>query len=131
MKVNILDTMDEKACMELFQSIRWESGVVCVSCGQKEVSKDGKSDNHEHCQRYECKSCGKKFDDFTNTPFSGTQLLVKQWIACMYLLGLNLSNNQIAAELDISLPTAQSLTETIREGIAKKNLIYNLMASLK
>jgi hypothetical protein len=38
----------------------------------------------------------------------------------MYLMGLNLSNTQIAKELDLPQKTAQSMTEQLRAGIAKK-----------
>jgi hypothetical protein len=41
----------------------------------------------------------------------------------MYLMGLNLSNTQIAKELDLPQKTAQSMTEQLRAGIAKKPFV--------
>lgn len=124
--------MDEKACFTLLRSVRWLEGVTCTSCNGINVVKDGKStEAHEDCQKYKCNSCGKKFDDLTDTIFSNSKLPVKTWIVCLYLMGLNISNAQIAAELDISATTAQRMTEELREGIAKKNLIFNLVEWLK
>ena len=43
---------------------------------------------------------------------------------------LNLSNAQIAKELEISEPTIQHMTEKLREGIAEKKLVYVLATKL-
>jgi hypothetical protein len=36
-------------------------------------------------------------------------------------MGLNLSNQQIAAELDLNKDDVQSMTSQLREGLVKKN----------
>ena len=36
---------------------------------------------------------------------------------CLYFMGLNLSNRQIAHELDLSESDAQEMTEQLRDGI--------------
>ena len=39
---------------------------------------------------------------------------------CLYLMGLNLSNRQIAEELDLSGSDVQLMTEQLRHGLAAK-----------
>ena len=39
---------------------------------------------------------------------------------CSYLLGLNLSNRQIATELDLSRTQAQEMATKLRQGIADR-----------
>jgi hypothetical protein len=46
--------------------------------------------------RYECKGCGQRFDDLTGTIFAGHYQPLRTWIACLDLMGLNLSGLQIA-----------------------------------
>ena len=38
---------------------------------------------------------------------------------CLYFMGLNLSNEQIAHELDLNSDDAQKMTTQLREGIVK------------
>jgi len=45
---------------------------------------------------------------------------LKNWILCLYLMGLNLSNEQIAQELDLSSRNAQAMTSQLRAGIVSK-----------
>jgi transposase-like protein len=42
---------------------------------------------------------------------------VTVWLVCLYLMGLNLSNAQIAAELDLAPSEAQTMTTYLREGL--------------
>ena len=39
---------------------------------------------------------------------------------CLYLMGLNLSNRQIARELDLGVSDVQAMTEALRHGLAAK-----------
>ena len=39
------------------------------------------------------------------------------WVLCLYLMGLNLSNRQIAQELDLSVSDVQAMTEQLRIGL--------------
>jgi len=123
--------MGDEACYNLLREIRWENGVCCPRCNSHQIVKDGFHETHAHRQTYGCKSCDCDFDDLTGTIFSGSKKTLKVWILCLYLMGLNLSNLQISKELDITEPTAQRMTELLRKGIVKKNLIYNLRAKLR
>jgi len=123
--------MNEEACYNYLREVRWVDGVKCPYCNHSIVIKNGKNENHLCCQKYKCNECNRGFDDLTGTLFSGSKKALKVWIACLYLMGLNISNTQIAKELDIAETTASRMTKLLREGIAKKSLIYNLMEKLK
>jgi transposase-like protein len=71
-------------------------------------------------QRYQCKDCQLRFDDLSQTIFAGDRQPLGVWMLCLYLLGLNLSNQQIAAELDLNQADVQRLTEQLREGIVQR-----------
>ena len=127
MQINLLKLMDDAACYQLLREIRWADGVQCPHCNYVEIKKAGFHDNHPNRQRYGCCNCKRRFDDLTQTVFAGSKKPLKTWLVCLYLMGLNLSNLQIAKELDITEKTAQEMTTVLREGIVKKNLILKLM----
>lgn len=72
-------------------------------------------------QRYECHACHKRFDDLTDTIFAGHHQPLKVWILCLYFMGLNLSNEQIAHELSLNESDVYQMTTELRGGIVKKN----------
>jgi transposase-like protein len=52
-------------------------------------------------QRYHCKACDSDFDDLTDTIFARHHQPLRKGILYLYLMGLNLSKEQIAQELDL------------------------------
>ena len=55
-------------------------------------------------------------------PFSpGTINPSRSGYCVLYFMGLNISNEQIAQELDISRSDVQEMTTQLREGVVKKN----------
>jgi len=42
------------------------------------------------------------------------------WVLCLYFMGLNLSNRQIAAELGLGTSEVQLMTEQVRNGLVAK-----------
>lgn len=130
MKISLLRILDEKACYELLREARWSEGVNCAHCSSTQTTKQGLCTNGL-VQKYACSGCGRDFNDLTNTIFSNSKKSLKVWIACLYLMSLNVSNNQISKELEISQKSADRMTRTLREGIAKKSLIFSLLEQLK
>ena len=45
---------------------------------------------------------------------------LRVWVLCLYLMGLNLSNRQIAQELDLAVSDVQAMTEALRHGLTAK-----------
>ena len=68
------------------------------------------------CQHYQCKHCDRYFDDLTNTVFAGH---LKVWIACLYLMDLNVSNSQIAKELDLQVSDVHDMATLLRTSVVK------------
>ena len=121
MQVNITNLIDDVQCYQTVRELRWPDGVQCPSCESKHVIKRGFDDTEPARQRYECHDCNKRFDDLTDTIFAGHHQPLKVWVLCLYFMGLNVSNEQIAHELSINESDAYQMTTELRGGIAKKS----------
>ena len=120
MEINIKNLMDDNQCYETVRKMRWSDSIECPFCNSKHVIKRGFDDKESARQRYECKDCHKRFDDLTDTIFAGHHQPLKVWILCLYFMGLNLSNEQIAAELDVDADTVHDMTAQLRAGVVAK-----------
>src|SRR5437868_6669856 len=119
--VNIQALIDDAKCFQTIRSMRWPDRVRCPGCGCAEVTKDGRDDTQTERQRYQCHGCRKRFDDLTDTIFAGHHQPLRVWVLCLYFMGLNLSNEQIAHELSINESDAYQMTTALRGGIVKKS----------
>jgi len=117
---NIQDLIDEAKCYGEVRKLRWPDGIRCPECGSDQVSKRGFHNCHPHRQRYRCQACSKQFDDLTDTIFEGHHQPLKIWVLCLYLMGLNLSNQQIAQELGLNRADVQQMTTQLRSGVVDK-----------
>jgi hypothetical protein len=64
----------------------------------------------------------------TGTVFEGHHQPLEVWILCLYLMGLNLSNQQIGRELGLNKDDVQDMTQQLREGVvAKKNSLNSVV----
>ena len=54
------------------------------------------------------------------TVLAGRHRPLRLWVLCLYLMGLNLSNRQIAQELDLGVSDVQAMTEALRQGLTAK-----------
>jgi transposase-like protein len=118
--VNIQALIDDAKCFDTVRSLRWPDGVRCPDCDSAEVIKKGRDDAQPERRRYECRPCGRRFDDLTGTIFAGHHQPLRVWILCLYFMGLNLSNEQIAQELDLNPDDAQRMTTQLREGVVQR-----------
>ena len=118
--VNLPSLIDDAKCFELVRQHRWPEGVRCPHCGEVRVARDGRDDTQPDRQRYRCTACGARFDDLTGTVLAGHHQPLRVWVLCLYLMGLNLSNRQIADELGLSGSDAQLMTEQLRHGLAAR-----------
>jgi transposase-like protein len=120
-QVNIKNLIDDVQCYQTVRELRWPEGIVCPVCDSNAVIKRGVDDTEPARQRYECKACLKRFDDLTDTIFAGHHQSLKVWILCLYFMGLNISNEQIAQELSVNISDVQQMTTQLRDGIVKKS----------
>ncbi|WP_439645673.1 transposase, partial [Candidatus Thiosymbion oneisti] len=92
----------------------------CPFCGGEHRLKQGFDATQKQRQRYPCKSCQRYFDDLTGTIFEGHHQPLRVWILCLYFMGLNLSNSQIARELGLDKDDVQAMTFQLREGVVER-----------
>src|ERR671929_847820 len=118
--VNLSSLLDDAKCYALGGQHRWPDGVRCPRCGDAKVARDGRDDGQPPRQRYRCAGCGARFDDLTGTVLAGRHRPLRLWVLCLYLMGLNLSNRQIARELDLGVSDVQVMTERLRAGLTAK-----------
>jgi transposase-like protein len=118
--VNLSSLIDDAKCYELARQRRWPEGVRCPRCGSPEVARHGRDDARPHRQRYRCTGCGVRFDDLTGAALAGRHRPLRVWVPCLHLMGLNLSNRQIAKELDLGVSDVQAMTEALRRGLTAK-----------
>lgn len=127
--LNIQHLIDDAKCYEVVREMRWPNSVSCPSCSSSLVNKRGFHTQQVHRQRYQCQKCKRQFDDLSDTIFEGHHQPLRVWILCLYFMGLNLSNEQIAAELDLSPGDAQAMTTQLRVGIVVKKSQSSYVAS--
>jgi transposase-like protein len=94
--INLSTLLDEAKCFELIRQHRWPDGTHCPECESRAVIRNGHDERQPHRQRYLCKGCGGRFDDLTGSVLAGHHQPLRVWVLCLYLMGLNLSNRQIA-----------------------------------
>jgi transposase-like protein len=118
--VNLSSLLDDAKCYALVRQHRWPDGVRCPRCASDAVARHGRDDTQPDRQRYRCAACGSRFDDLTGTVLAGHHQPLRVWVLCLYFMGLNLSNRQIAQELDLSPSDVQLMTEQLRTGLVAK-----------
>jgi transposase-like protein len=118
--VNLSSLIDDAKCYALVRQHRWPDGASCPHCGSAAVARHGRDDKQPHRQRYRCTACNFRFDDLTGTALAGHHQPLRVWVLCLYLMGLNLSNRQIAKELDLGTSDVQAMTEHLRQGLTAK-----------
>src|SRR5262245_35441172 len=112
--------IDDAKCYQVVRDLRWPDGVRCPQCDSERVTRQGYDETQPHRRRYECSACHRRFDDLTDTVFAGHHQPLRVWVLCLYLMGLNLSNEQIAQELDLNPDDAQRMTAQLREGVVQR-----------
>ena len=118
--VNLSSLIDDAKCYALVRQHRWPDGVRCPRCASDAVARHGRDDTQPDRQRYRCAVCGSRFDDLTGTVLAGHHQPLRVWVLCLYLMGLNLSNRQIAEELDLGVSDLQAMTEALRQGLTAR-----------
>jgi transposase-like protein len=118
--VNLSALLDEAKCFELVRRHRWPEGARCPDCDSVAVVRNGHDETQPHRQHYLCKACRGRFDDLTDTVLAGHHQPLRVWVLCLYLMGLNLSNRQIAEEIGLNASDVQAMTEHLRNGLVAR-----------
>src|SRR3954469_22297056 len=131
MLVNLLGITDDAKCYEMVRHLRRPDSVRCPHCDSDTVVGLGRDDTEPRRQRYECRSCGRRFDDLTDTIFAGHHRPLRVWVLVLYSMGLNLSNEQIAKELDLDPDDARGMATLLREGIVVRKPAVTLRGEVE
>lgn len=115
--IHLQNLLDDAKCYARVRELRWPEGVRCPHCASATVTKQGRDVTQRARQKYRCATCGRHFDDLTGTVLAGHHQPVRVWILCLYLMGLNLSNQQIGQELGLNKDDVQRMTSQLRAGI--------------
>jgi len=133
--VNLSGLMDDAKCFAFVRQRRWPEGIRCPACDNDAVIRDGHDDTQPCRQRYRCKACAYRFDDLTGLDaasrhlppgdrcamvLAGHHQPLRVWVLCLYFMGLNLSNRQIALELGLDISDTQAMTEQLRCGLVAR-----------
>jgi len=118
--ITLTNLIDNEKCYELIRQHRWPHGICCTHCGSEHIVKRGKDDTQPERQRYRCKECNHQFDDLSDSVFAKRHQPLRVWVGCLYLMGLNLSNAQIAHELDLHPNDVYSMTSELRQAVVDK-----------
>src|SRR4051812_11978791 len=118
--VNLSGLLDDAKCFTFVRQRRWPEGVRCPCCDSGAVIRDGCDDTQRDRQRYRCKVCTSRFDDLTGTVLAGHHQPLRVWVLCLYFMGLNLSNRQIAMERGVRPSDVQTMREPLRRGLVAR-----------
>ena len=97
--LNLSSLIDDAKCYALVRQQRWPEGVRCPRCEGARIARDGRDDVQPQRQRYRCAGCGARFDDLSGTVLAGHHQPLRVWVLCLYLMGLNLSNERGSVRL--------------------------------
>ena len=106
---------------------RFSKGYECPKCQCKDVNKNGKPRGR---QRYICKRCRCTFDEFTMSPFSGTNLGLDKWLKYCELMILGLSIRKCAEEIGVGVKTSFYMRHRILDVInlsLKKDIVEGIV----
>ena len=99
----------EAAAANLLQQVRWHDGLYCPHCRSESVINYG---SYRLFQRYQCKDCGRTFNDKTGTIFAHAKIgLGTLFFAFYSLLRFNTSIRQLDAETDVSYRSLRQRVE--------------------
>ena len=129
--INLSGLLDDAKCFAFVRQQRWPEGVRCTGYDSDAVIRDGCDDTQPCRQRYRCKACGGRFDDLTGTVLAGHHQPLRVWVLCLYFMGLNLSNRQIALELGLNASDVQAMTEQLRHGLVAKTPAVELTGAVE
>ena len=123
--------IDDAKCYETIRQLGWPDGLRCVWCQAATVIKRGRDERQPCRQRYHCHACDRDFDDLTDTNFAGHHQPLRKWMLCLYFMGLNLSNRQIAQDLDLAKDDVQQMTALLRQGIVERKPTPTLSGTIE
>ena len=120
--MNIIDIMQrwpsQEASMAHLERVRWNGRPLCPYCQSDKVCVHASKDRS--LPRWQCQDCHRPFSATVGTIFHHTHLPLQTWFLAMSLMlnaKKNISNAQLARDLDLPYKTAWSLALRIRNAM--------------
>ena len=121
--VNIQNFFDDAKCFQTVRDMRWPDGVACPSCGSTSAVKNGLETPSPTAG---VMSAGlPQTLRRSGSAFAGHHLPLRDWVASLYLMVLNLSDLQILREVGIDKSDARDMITTLRQGVVHRTLRRN------
>jgi transposase-like protein len=106
---------NEEAAISHLERVRWGGRPLCPYCHSDKVCVHASKDRR--LPRWQCQDCRRAFSATVGTIFHHTHLPLQTWFLAMTLMlnaKKNISNAQLARDLDLPYKTAWSLALRIR-----------------
>jgi transposase-like protein len=115
----------EAECAETLREIRWSNGVTCVECGSKDV-KCRTTAYRKHYHRYECKACGRWFNDYSETIFEYSKVPLRYWFYTICEVDKGQPATDIAESIPFSYQATLNMVHAIQESIYQGSVVEKL-----
>lgn len=109
----LTDVLDPAACYRWFEAILWPEGRVCPRCGKRDRLII-QTTYRAPLLDYQCQHCGRVFNLFSGTVFSGTQHPVTELYAIVRGVAQGQSTLQLSHELGCSYPALLNLRHKLQ-----------------
>lgn len=134
--MNIVEIMNrwptQEAAITHLEKVRWNGKPVCPYCKSDKVCVHASKD--KSLPRWQCEKCHRAFSVTVGTIFHHTHLPLQTWFLAMALMlnaKKNISNAQLARDLDLPYKTAWTLALRIRTAMftdpAQKRLFQGIV----
>jgi transposase-like protein len=110
---------DEEDCAETWRALRWPDGPECVECGSGDVAVQD-WDYLGSLRRYQCRECGRWFNDRSGTFIESSKVRLPVWIYVLREMDKDRSINSIAKDLPHTYKTVHRVATTMREAIYQR-----------
>ena len=110
---------DAEDCAETWRALRWPDGLRCVRCGSSDVAVQD-WDCLSRLRRYECRECGRWFNDRSGTFIESSKVRLPKWIYVLREMDKGRSINSITEDLSHTYKTVHRMVTTIREAIYQR-----------
>lgn len=105
---------DEDRCRLYLEKLRWPSGVACVRCESKKISRIKKRN------QYHCDPCNHNFSVKAGTIFHDSHLSLVKWFMAIFIISeakKGISALQLKRTLRVTYKTAWFMCHRIREAV--------------
>jgi diaminopimelate decarboxylase len=110
---------DEEDCAETWRTLRWPDGPECLECGSADVVVQD-WDYLSSLRRYQCRECGRWFNDRSGTFLENSEVRLPVWIYVLREMNKDRTINSIAKDLLHTCKTVRRIAATMREAIDKR-----------